>query len=417
MKLYCFMSALLFAVVPFAHGDWPSFRGPHGNGLADATNVPTTWSVNKNIKWKIPLPGPSNSSPIVVGDKVFTAGAIDQGKTRSLYCFQAGTGKRLWEKSVAFDRVETTHKTNPYCSSTPVSDGKVVIVWHGSAGLFCYDLNGNEIWSNDLGDVVHIWGFGSSPIIHDDRVFLNHGPGKDTALMAVSLKTGKTLWQVSQPGVDATNPKKYTGSWSTPIIVKVGGKDQVVCSMPTRVIACDVATGDILWTCDGIASDRGNLAYASPLVANGMGVAFGGFKGPSLGFKLGGSGNITATHRVWREEQKQPQRIGSGVIVDGHIFISNADGPMALQCIELATGKVKWNQRLGGGFWGSVVQADGRLYGTNQRGVTHVFAADSGAFNSIAENALEEPSNSTPAIVSGRIYIQTHGHLWCIESE
>jgi outer membrane protein assembly factor BamB len=203
------------------------------------------------------------------------------------------------------------------------------------------------------------------------------------------------------------------GSWSTPIVIKVDGTEQILCSMPARVNACNPKTGALLWSCSGLGSERVDLVYASPLVSDKIGVAFTGYvQGPTIGFKLGGSDDVTDSNRLWREQQ--PQRIGSGVVLDRFVYIVNA-GPGAAECIECAAGKVRWTERLQGGpSWGSLVWADGRFYVTSRTGVTTVFRANPEHFELLAENDLKEPSNATPAISDGEIFLRTDRHLFCI---
>jgi len=405
-------SALLLSLTVRA-GDWPAFRGPNGNGVAQEDKAPLDWGPEKNVRWKAALPGPGNSSPIVSHGRVFITCAEDKGKKRNLYCFDRRTGKELWVRTVEFPIVEPTHQSNPYCGSTPVADGARVIVWHGSAGVFCYNFDGKELWKTDLGAVRNEWGYGSSPILHRGKVILNFGPGDRAFLVALDLKTGKLLWKYDEHGGPKTVLKGNSGSWSTPIIVQVGGRDQIVCSMLTRVVACDPKTGASLWFLEGLAEEKVDLIYASPLVSGGIGVAFTGWgNGPTIGFKLGGTGDVTASNRLWLE--RQPQRIGSGVVVEGHVFIVNA-GPGTAQCMECQTGKLRWTERLDGGeSWGSVVMAAGRLYVTSRRGVTTVFQPDPNKFELLAANDLGEPSNATPAVSNGEIFLRTDGHLYCI---
>jgi len=196
-------------------------------------------------------------------------------------------------------------------------------------------------------------------------------------------------------------------------VAKVGGKDQILCSMLTQVVACDPKTGDRLWFLDGLSEEKVALIYPSPVVSGEIGVAFSGYvNGPTFGFKLGGAGDVTASNRLWLE--KQTQRIGSGVVVGGNVFIVNA-GPGTAQCMECQTGKVRWIERLEGGeSWGSVVMAAGRLYVTSRKGVTTVFRPDPAKLEVLAMNDLGEPSNATPAISDGQIFLRTDGHLYCI---
>lgn len=396
--------------------DWPAFRGPDYNGVARNDTAPIHWGPNSNIVWKVPLPGPGNSSPIVSRGRVFITCAEDNGRQRNLYCFDRGNGQSRWMRTVEFTGDEPTHRSNPYCGSTPVTDGSRVVVWHGSAGVHGYDFEGKKIWETNLGPVRHDWGYGSSPILYKGNVILNFGPGARTFLVALDLESGEVLWKHEEPGgLDATD-EYMLGSWSTPLVMQVDGRDQILCSMPGRVIACDAKTGALAWHCGGLRLDKISMIDASPVVCGAVGVAFTGWiNGPTMGFKLGGSGDVTESNRLWLE--KQTQRIGSGVAIDGRVYIVNA-GPGTAQCIDCRSGKVLWTERMEGGeSWGSVVLAGGRFYSTSRRGVTTVFRADPEKLEVLAMNNLEEQSHSTPAISDGQIFLRTFAHLYCIGAE
>lgn len=389
--------------------DWPAFRGPHGNGWSDEKNVPLEWSKDKNVKWKVALPGEGNGSPIVVGDRVFVSCAQDQGKKNGLYCFDRASGSERWSQVVNFDRVMETHKTNPHCAPTPVSDGKRVIVWHGTAGLYCYDMDGKELWKrDDLGEFVHVWGYASSPIIYKNRVIQNCGPGSKPFMGAFDLETGKDIWRSEE---QHTNNKGWRGSWTTPIVVNLEGQDQIVCYQESRVVSYQPDTGEILWFCNA-ENRKGDLAYSSVMISDGLAMAQGGFSGGGMAFKLGGAGDISA-NRIWHKPSN-PQSIGTGVILDGYLYIPDA-GPTTIRCIEMATGTVKWQERAGN-FWGSIVLADGRAYVTDQNGTTTVFKPNPDKLEILAQNPLNEHCNATPAISDGQVFIRTYNHLWCIEA-
>lgn len=409
--------AILLSLVTqsLSAGDWPAFRGPNGDGISTEKNVPTEWSKDKNIKWKVALPGDGNSSPIVSNGKVFVTCSANRGGTRSLYCLDRLDGKQLWVKSVAFEAGEVTHQTNPYCGSTPVADGKRVVVWHGTAGVFCYDFEGKEIWNADLGAVTHIWGYGSSPILYDGKVILNYGPGKQTFVVALNLEDGSIAWKTEEVGGSDDRKGRMVGSWSTPSVLKIDGADQIICSMPKRVVAYSPADGSILWTVDGLPSARGDLVYTSVISSGDFAVAMGGYKGPAMGFKLGGKGDVTQQNRLWREEQGQPQRIGSGVIIGEHIYMANA-GPGTFQCIELLTGKTVWNERMKGDNWGSIVLVEGRLFVTNQDGVTRVVEPSPEKMTVVAENDIGESSNATPAFSDSEIFLRTSKSIYCVSA-
>ncbi len=400
--------------------DWPAFRGRRGDGISNETLVPMHWSVNQNIKWKAKLPQPGNGSPIVSNGHVFLACAEDaDGMGRSLLCFDRENGKQIWARTIDYGREMPTHKTNPYCGSTPVSNGKLVVVWHSSAGLHCYDFDGKRVWSRDLGEFTHMWGYGSSPILHDDSILLNCGPGKRTFLTAINLKTGTTLWEQDEP-FDGTGDRneddKYMGSWCTPIIANVGDRSQVICAMATRIKAHDATTGKLAWTFDGVRGPKGDLAYSSPLISGGRCVYVAGCNGPAMAFKLGGTGNITSTNRMWRNETN-PQNIGTGIFIGDHVYRSNAGRPSVVDCINATTGEVTWKGPAGGSSWSSIISANDHLFLTDQDGTTTIFKPNPEAFELVAQNRLDEPTNSTMAISDGEIFIRTFDHLYCIASD
>jgi len=408
--------ALLILSSNLIAGDWPAFRGPNNDGRSSETGVPRVWSPEKNILWKVPLPGASNGSPIVSGSKVFLTSSVNKGQTRTLHCFDRSTGKELWKQSVKHAEEMPTHKTNQYGGTTPAADGKRVFVWHGSAGLYCYNFNGAELWKRDLGEYRHMWGYGTSPILYKGKVFLHTGPGKQVFMVAVDQDTGSVLWKTEEPidGDGERNTKnKYMGSWSTPVMAKVNEQDLVLCSFATRVNAYDPETGKIVFTCDGIRGENGDLCYTSPIIAGELCVAMGGYKGPAIGFKMGGEGNITEERRVWRNE-KAPQRIGSGVYAGGYIFMANA-GPATFQCIDIQTGENIWEARAPGAVhWGSLIYVEGLLYVTDQQGTTHILDPDPNQLKILHSNPLGEITNSTPAFSNGQIFIRTFKHLYCI---
>ena len=194
-------TALLITAFPMAAADnWPQFRGPSANGVASPGEYPTRWDEKTNVRWSADLPQPGNGSAIAFSNQVFVCSSEDnQGLGRSLISFDASSGEKQWTQTVTIDEEMPTHKTNPYAGSTPACDGERVIAWHASAGLHAYAMNGDPLWSRDLGEFRHMWGYGSSPIIVDDRVVLNSGPGKKVFVIALDVKTGETLWQHDEP--------------------------------------------------------------------------------------------------------------------------------------------------------------------------------------------------------------------------
>lgn len=402
--------------------NWPSWRGPNGDGITLETNLPLKWDANTNVRWKVALPGPGNSTPIVWGGKVFVTQFVPTEKRRTLMCFDRTNGKLLWQSGVVYAEPETSHATNPYCSASPVTDGERIIVSFASAGVYCYDFNGKELWHRDLGKQDHIWGNAASPVINGDACYLNFGPGERTFLIAMDRRTGKTLWQHDEPGGRSGNPEPgkanrdiWIGSWSDPILRKTNGRDELIMTYPGRICAFDPKTGKELWTCAGLNP----LVYTSPIYSDGIVVGMGGFGGMSAAVKAGGSGDVTST-RLWHHP-KTKQRIGSAVIHEGYIYILNDPG--VAECYELKTGKLIWEERIkgpgpSGQNWSSVMLSGDRLYALTQGGDAVVFRANP-KFELLAINPMggKERSNSSVVSSDGELFLRTHSHLWCISEQ
>jgi outer membrane protein assembly factor BamB len=407
--------------------NWPQWRGPNGSGKSTATDLITQWGPDQNVAWRIDLPEAGNSTPAVWGDSVLLTQPLSDSKSRALICLDRKTGQERWRRGVVYEEDEASHKTNPYCSASPVTDGQRVIGWFGSAGLVCWDLEGNELWRRDLGRLEHMWGYGSSPILHNGLCILNFGPGNREFLIAVDTVTGETRWQVdalddaaerqlSGPendgnandfGSDKQRSERLRGSWNTPIIVRAEGRDELIVALPRRISALDPSTGEMLWTCGGGAP----LAYASLMESDGIIVALGGYRGASFAVRAGGSGDVTETHRIWHKP-KDIGWLGTGVVDNGTIYVCDMGG--VIHCIDVETGNVLWKDRSGGGgTWSSITQtADGLMYLLTKSGTTTVFRPDREGFKLVAENQLDEATNASVVVAGKQVLIRTDKALW-----
>ncbi|RLS52028.1 MAG: serine/threonine protein kinase [Planctomycetota bacterium] len=402
--------------------NWPAWRGPLANGECRETAVPLEWSPEKNVQWKVPLPEPGNSTPIIWGERIFVTQATDKGTKRSLICFHRSDGRQLWQKTIEYTPAEPTHATNPFCAASPVTDGERVVVSYGSAGIACYDLDGNLQWHRDLGPSHHIWGTAASPVIAGDLVFLNFGPGERTALYALRLKDGADAWKVEESGgkLGDKGASEWIGSWSTPIIRQIGGQPQLILSWPGAIKAYDPSTGRHLWSCQGLFKDdsQDKLVYTNPLATDQVIVAMCGFTGAWMGMRtptetIPTGADLTESHRLWRHP-RAPQRIGSGVIVGEHIYMVNEPG--TAQCIEWKTGKILWTERVTGNTWASLVKVGDRLYTTSLEGETVVFSAQP-KFEVLARSTIPERTLASLAISEGEVLIRTYQHLWSIREQ
>ncbi|MBM3860381.1 MAG: serine/threonine protein kinase [Verrucomicrobia bacterium] len=401
-----FLILLTFLAASVHAANWPAWRGDAaGSGITTETNLPLKWSDTENIRWRVPLPERGNSTPVVWGDRVFITQAVTPEKRRTVMCFHRADGRLLWQQGVVYDKPERSHKTNPYCSASAVTDGERVIASFGSAGVVCYDMNGRELWRRDLGPLDNIWGNASSPVLHGNLCIHYHGPGENTFLAALDKTTGKTVWKFDEPvwntagRTDGFEGKTngVVGTWSTPIIV--GG--ELIMSFPMEIIAFDPSTGKIRWRCEGLNP----LVYTSPIAGDGVIVAMGGFRGNTVAVK--------ATKQLWHQVRAKGG-IGSGVIKDGRIYFPTS--PIA--CLDLATGNTLWDEKIPGAkgsSWSSVLLSGDRLYLPLQSGDVVVVKA-SPKFEVLAVNSLKEKSNSSLAASNGELFFRTEQTLWCISA-
>lgn len=404
-----FLVALLLCASVVRADNWPAWRGTKGDGRTTEPNLPTTWDKETNVKWKIPLPDQGNSTPVIWGDRVFYTQATEKGQKRTLHCLDRANGKERWKAEFVYKEKETTHGTNPYCSASPATDGERVLVSHGSAGLFCYDFEGKEQWKKDFGKQEHIWGNASSPVIWNDFVFFYVGPGENTRLVALDKKTGKECWEFKEKeGNFGKDNKEWRGSWSTPLVAKIDGRNELILSIPLMVKAFDPMSGKELWSCEGLTK----LVYTSPLLSeDGIVVAMSGYGGSALAVRAGGYGDVTVTHRLWHHP-RNTQRIGSGVILGNYCYMVNESGQG--QRLDLKTGMDDWKkERLGSKTWSSLVLAGDKIYQMSDNAETLVLTAGAEP-KVLAKNSLNEQTRASIAVSDGELFIRTYKHLWCI---
>ena len=388
--------------------DWHSWRGPKGDGRI-SNAAPTKWGPQQSIRWKVALPSGSNSSPVVSGGRVFVTAANRTGSTRSLLAFDRQDGSELWRQTVEFTGRESTHSTNPYCSASPVTDGEVVCASFGSAGLIGCTADGKLLWRTDLGKLEHVFGNASSPVLYGRLCILWCGPGSRQFVLAVDKRTGQEVWRHQVPGgkPDFNAPSDCVGSWATPIIASVAGREQLILNAPEELMSLDPRTGKKLWYARGI----GKLAYASPVIWKDTVVAMSGYHGPVLAVKATGVGDVTNTHRVWALNERQPQRIGSPLASDGRLYCVNENGTAV--CLDVQTGKSlsASRSRICGQTWSSLVQAGGKLYIASLSGDITVLNED---LSVVARNRLPDRIASSPAVSKGEIFIRGYDYLYCV---
>jgi len=420
--------------VSVSAANWPGWRGSGGNGLAAEKNLPIRWSTNENVRWRVPLPDRGNSTPVVWRDRVFLTQAVQASNRRGVLCFDRQTGALLWQSGVTWTEKEATSDENPPCTPSPVTDGRRVVAWFGSVGVYCYDFTGRELWHRDLGRQMHQWGYASSPVLYRNLCFLNFGPGDRSFVIALDKKTGRTVWKADIPVIPSTVNRQelggpdpsvgaaaavklseIAGSWATPLIVPAAGHEELVVALPLSLMAFAPLTGQSLWNCDGP-----NIgAYSSPFHGEGfVGYAGGGFRNILMVVQPGGHGDVTKTKRPWFQSLANSQsHLGAGVIFQGHIYLVNTAG--ISECFDLESGKTIWTERLpstGGasGSYSSPVLVGDRLYVPNRNADVFVLKA-APKFELLAVNSIGgEPMNASLAVSNGDIFIRTAKSLWCV---
>jgi outer membrane protein assembly factor BamB len=423
LRVAC-LSIVMVGVVAFHHfappamaSDWPQFRGPAASGRSDAKNIPLTWSDDTNVRWKVALPGPGSSSPVVHGNRIFLTcftgyatssrerGDISQLK-RHLLCLDLADGKVLWNTPAPAelpeqDRIRENHG---YASSTPATDGERVYTFFGKSGVFAFDNTGKQIWKTSVGTNLNGWGSATSPVLHKDLLLVNASIESES-LVALDKRTGKEMWRAG--GVK--------DSWHAPAFVTApNGKPEVIVAMMRRVLAFDPDNGQSLWR-----ADTGINWYMCPTpVAQDKIVYVIGGRTPNgaLAIRSGGRGDVTGSHVLWK--LNKGSNVPSPVLHEGHLYFAHENLGI-LYCVNAKSGEVVYEERLEpspGQIYASPVVAGERIYYTGRGGRTVVLAAKP-RFERLADNSLEGGRgsfNASPAIAGSRLLIRSNKYLYAI---
>lgn len=461
-----FSLAMAMAMDSTVHADWLRFRGPNGSGIGE-TSAPVEFGADKNLKWKLELPGQGVSSPIVVGDRVFVTcysgygfedGDIEDLK-RHLACADRVTGKLLWKKTVNAKMPEDPWQppgipTHGYASNTPVSDGEHVFAFFGKSGVYAYDLDGNEVWNQSVGHEPSFKGFGSaaSPIVTDDHVIVN-AADESLAIVWLDKKSGAEVYRAEADGLGEC--------WTTPVLVKNGKVSQIAISVIGEVWGLSNESGKLNWYANGVNSRN---AQVSLIVDDGIVYATGE---ESYAIRVDGKGDVAESNTIW--EGRMRSRYATPVLVNGHLFSISGN---VVECVDAKTGERVFQDRFpgdsgrdergaggdgrrdqqrggfggpgggfggpGGGFGGpgggrggfgggggggsdfaSPVVAGENIYFTMNSGMVHVIKAKP-EFSILASNDLTFDSSGfggTPAVSDGDLFLRSNTHLYCVGSE
>jgi outer membrane protein assembly factor BamB len=420
---------------------WPSFRGPNARGVAEGAMPPTSWNVEsgENIKWKTPIPGLAHSSPVAWGDRVIVTSAVSEDPDPYLrvglygespdhpeeiihhwrvYCLDKNTGKILWEQTAhsGIPRVKR-HIKSSHANSSPATDGKHIVAFFGSEGLYCYDMDGKLLWKKDLGyldagafNAAELqWAFGSSPIIHKNTVMVLCDVNNQSFIAAFDIESGKELWRTLRDDVP---------TWGTPTVHESDGRTQVICNGWKHIGGYDALTGEELWRMTG----GGDVPVPTPYVAHNLIFitnAHGRMR-PIYAIRINAQGDITLKdgetsngYVAWCRPRRGSY-IPTTIVYADHLYVGDDRG--ILTCYKATTGEQVYRTRIAGrgeAYSASPVAADGKVYFTPEDGEIHVVKAGP-EFELLATNSMGEICLASPAISEGMIFVRTRSHLFGI---
>jgi len=437
MKLLSIFLATI--VVLASDANWPQFRGPSASGIGTGS-PPTDWNgeSGKNVLWKTAIPGLGHSSPVIWGDRIFVTSAVpaagesllkvglygdiepvkgEGAQSFKVYCLDRNSGKIIWERTASSGQPKIMrHPKSTHANPTPATDGKHLVVFFGSEGLFTYDLDGKLLWKKDFGKLDAgfymvpdaQWGFASSPIIHQDMVIIQADVQKDSFLAALDVSSGKELWRT---------PRNDVPTFGTPAVIPYTAHGaaglQVVVNGWKHIGGYDLKTGKELWRLTG----GGDIPVPTPVFQDGLAVVTNahGSGRPIYAIRTDASGDITKDRASIAWSHDRAGNYMQTPLLDGGLAYFCFDTGV-LSVYQLSNGQQLYQQRLGGGTSGytsSPVAADGRLFVTNEDG--HTFVLSMGReYKLLSENELGETVMATPAISNGVLYIRGGKHLFAV---
>jgi outer membrane protein assembly factor BamB len=422
-------------------GGWPSFRGPRASGVADGQSLPDRWDgkTGENILWRTPVPGLAHSSPVVWGERVYVTSAVsgdpkasfrpglygdgDASEDRSpqrwvLYALDRRTGKIVWERTAhAGVPADKRHIKSTYANSTPATDGRVVVAWFGSQGVYAYDTAGRPLWKVELGRLdlgaydipTYEWGPASSPVIWNGLVILQCDTQADSFLLALDASTGKTVWKTEREEIP---------SWGTPTVAETSAGPELVANASNYIRGYDPRTGRELWR----LGRSSKITAPTPVFAEDLFVVASGRapERPIFVVRAGSRGDLTLPEGETKSASVVWSKTGRGsympspLVYRGVVYVLSNNG--VLDAYDLRTGEELYRQRLplvGSGFSASPVAADGKLYLSNEDGEMLVVAAGR-TFQHLATNSMGELLMATPALSGGVMYVRSNATLFAV---
>ncbi len=415
------ISAVFYWANPIAESfaeDWPQWRGPQNNGVSAETGLPAKWSPTENVKWRLDLPGPAPSTPVVWGDRIFLTSA--DGDNLVLIC-ASSDGKLLWKKVVGTGNSDIRQGESNAAAPSPVTDGQHVWAFFGTGELACFDFAGNEVWKFDVQTRYKkfniYWGISTSPLLDGDRLYLLLLHTNTQSVVALNKNTGEEIWY-HQRKTDAYSESLH--SYASPIMYRSNGQEFLIIHGADYITGHSLKDGSEIWRSGGLQSSvMYNPLYrfvATPVAAPGLIVAPSAKGGPVLGINpYGASGNITKnkTHLRWQVDNITPD-VPSPLIHDGLVYLCRENGQII--CVDAKTGEQIYQERgYGKRHRASPVYADDKVYVIAMDGTVTVVKAGR-HFEILAQNLMNEQTAASLAIANGTIYMRTYKALYAISN-
>lgn len=397
-----FLSAVLLVPASASGEGWPQFRGPGGEGHSTEQRLPLTWSESDNIAWKTPIAGRGWSSPVLNDEQVWVTTANPEDHSLRAVCLERETGRMLHDIEVfRKEKLGRINRKNSHASPTPILEDKRVYVHYGAHGTACLSIDGATIWRTIL-EYNHGHGPAGCPVLFGDLLIISCDGRSNQFIVALDKRTGEIVWRRERP--------RGRHSYSTPLVIQVNGKDQVVSTGGDRVTAYVPLTGKEIWWSRYV----GYSLVPRPVYGHGLVFICSGFDAPATLYAIrpAGQGDVTDSHVAWTLKRGVPLT-PSPLLVGDELFIVSDDGVAA--CMDARTGEPHWRERLVGSFSASPVYAAGRVYLLSEGRVTTVVAAGP-AFERLATNRLDARTLASIAVSGGAIYLRSDTHLYRIET-
>lgn len=407
----CLLCLTVVVLSQAASADWPQFRGPGGQGISEADQIPVRWSDTENVVWKTPIDGLAWSSPAVVEGRIYitTAVPVSGGASQSLraLCLDAAAGSVIWDKELFQQTGEVEiHGKNSHASPTPLVDSGRVYVHFGPHGTACLTTDGEVVWTTQKLEYGPRHGTGASPALAGDVLVIPCDGWDVQYVVGLERASGEIRWKTERD----TNPTKGF-SFSTPLVIEAGGRTQAVCPGSDAVFAYDPATGDKLWR---VRYGDGYSVVPRPLYAHGLVYVCTGYNQPLLlAIDPTGSGDVTDSHVKWSVRRAVPHNPSPIVVGDELYFVSDQG---VATCVDARTGDQHWQERFGGNFSASPVAADGKVYFQDENGTAIIVAAGP-EFRELARNDWGGGVRTfaSYAVLDGALIMRSETHLYRVE--